>query len=80
MWASLADVPAQSGAAHTTAAVRVPASRRRRPTAEETGRDAPSIGVQGIGRPVHQLTQVNMGLPLVDNAYTEDAAVEAARR
>jgi hypothetical protein len=25
------------------------------------------------------VTQVNIGLPLVDNAYTEDAAVEAAR-
>jgi hypothetical protein len=33
----------------------------------------------GINRPVHQLTQVNLGLPIVDNAYLEDAAREAAR-
>jgi kynurenine formamidase len=41
--------------------------------------DVQPSGVQGIGRPIHQVTQVNMGLPIVDNAYTEDAAVEAAR-
>ena len=41
--------------------------------------DVQPSGVQGIGRPVHQLTQVNLGLPIVDNAYLEDAAREAAR-
>jgi hypothetical protein len=35
-------------------------------------------GVEGINRPVHQLTQVNLGLPIVDNGYLEDAAREAA--
>ena len=47
--------------------------------ASDAVNDVQPSGVQGINRPVHQLTQVNMGLPLVDNAYTEDAAVEAAR-
>ena len=41
--------------------------------------DVQPSGVQGINRPVHQLTQVNLGLPIVDNAYLEDAAAEAAR-
>lgn len=41
--------------------------------------DVQPSGVQGINRPVHQLTQVNMGLPIVDNAYLDDAASEAAR-
>jgi len=35
--------------------------------------------VEGIGRPVHTLTQVNLGLPIVDNAYLEDAAEVAQR-
>jgi hypothetical protein len=47
--------------------------------ASDAVNDVQPSGVEGINRPVHQLTQVNMGLPLVDNAYTEDAAVEAAR-
>ena len=41
--------------------------------------DVQPSGVQGINRPIHQLTQVNMGLPIVDNAWLEDAAREAAR-
>lgn len=47
--------------------------------ASDAVNDVQPSGVEGIGRPIHQLTQVNMGLPLVDNAYLEDAAVEAAR-
>ncbi len=42
--------------------------------------DVQPSGVQGVNRPVHQLTQVNLGLPLVDNGYLEDVAVEAAKR
>jgi hypothetical protein len=30
-------------------------------------------------RPIHQIRQVNLGLPIVDNAYVEDAAREAER-
>jgi len=47
--------------------------------ASDAVNDVQPSGVQGINRPVHQVTQVNIGLPLVDDAYTEDAAVEAAR-
>jgi hypothetical protein len=47
--------------------------------ASDAVNDVQPSGVQGINRPIHQVTQVNIGLPLVDNAYTEDAAVEAAR-
>lgn len=47
--------------------------------ASDAVNDVQPSGVAGINRPIHQLTQVNLGLPLVDNAYTEDAAVEAAR-
>jgi hypothetical protein len=47
--------------------------------ASDAVNDVQPSGVQGIGRPIHQLTQVNIGLPIVDNAYTEDAAREAAR-
>ncbi|MQA29952.1 MAG: cyclase family protein [Luteitalea sp.] len=47
--------------------------------ASDAVNDVQPSGVQGIGRPVHQLTQVNMGLPIVDNAYLEDAAGEAER-
>jgi len=36
--------------------------------------DVQPSGVQGINRPIHQLTQVNLGLPIVDNGYMEDAA------
>ncbi len=42
--------------------------------------DVQPSGVEGINRPVHQLTQVNIGLPLVDNGYLEDVAREAASR
>jgi hypothetical protein len=47
--------------------------------ASDAVNDVQPSGVEGINRPIHQLTQVNMGLPIVDNAYTEDAAREAAR-
>jgi kynurenine formamidase len=42
--------------------------------------DVQPSGVEGINRPVHQLTQVNLGLPIVDNGYLEDVAREAATR
>jgi hypothetical protein len=42
--------------------------------------DVQPSGVEGLNRPVHQLTQVNLGLPLVDNGYLEDVAREAAAR
>ncbi len=42
--------------------------------------DVQPSGVEGINRPVHQLTQVNIGLPLVDNGYLEDVARVAAER
>ncbi len=41
--------------------------------------DVQPSGVEGINRPIHQLTQVNLGLPLVDNGYLKDVA-EAAQR
>ncbi len=41
--------------------------------------DVQPSGVAGINRPIHQLTQVNIGLPLVDNGYLQ-AVAEAARR
>ncbi len=47
--------------------------------ASDAVNDVQPSGVEVISRPIHQITQVNIGLPLVDNAYTEDAAVEAAR-
>lgn len=47
--------------------------------ASDAVNDVQPSGVQGINRPIHQVTQVNMGLPIVDNAYLEDAAVEAER-
>ena len=47
--------------------------------ASDAVNDVQPSGVEGINRPIHQLTQVNMGLPIVDNAYLEDAASEAAR-
>jgi hypothetical protein len=46
--------------------------------ASDAVNDVQPSGVQGINRPIHQVTQVNMGLPIVDNAYLEDAAREAA--
>jgi kynurenine formamidase len=42
--------------------------------------DVQPSGVEGINRPVHQLTQVTIGLPIVDNGYLEDVAREAAAR
>jgi hypothetical protein len=42
--------------------------------------DVQPSGVEGVRRPVHQMTQVFIGLPLVDNGYLEDAAREAAQR
>jgi hypothetical protein len=41
--------------------------------------DVQPSGVAGIGRPVHQLTQVVIGLPIVDNGYLTDVAETAAR-
>lgn len=41
--------------------------------------DVQPSGVDGINRPVHQMTQVFIGLPLVDNGYLKDVAEEAAR-
>lgn len=41
--------------------------------------DVQPSGVDGINRPVHQLTQVTIGLPIVDNGYLLDVA-EVARR
>lgn len=40
--------------------------------------DVQPSGVAGINRPIHQLTQVNLGLPLVDNGYLKDVARVAA--
>jgi len=36
--------------------------------------DVQPSGVTGVNRPVHTHTQVELGLPIVDNAYLEDAA------
>ena len=47
--------------------------------ASDAVNDVQPSGVQGINRPIHQLTQVNMGLPIADNVYLEDAAQEAQR-
>jgi Putative cyclase len=47
--------------------------------ASDAVNDVQPSGVEGINRPIHQLTQVNLGLPIADNAWLEDAAVEAAR-
>ncbi len=41
--------------------------------------DVQPSGVDGINRPIHQLTQVNIGLPIVDNGYLKEVA-ETARR
>jgi hypothetical protein len=41
--------------------------------------DVQPSGVENSGRPVHTISMVAMGLPLVDNGYLEDAAREAAR-
>ncbi len=42
--------------------------------------DVQPSGVQGFNRPLHTMTQVFLGLPLVDNGYLEDVAREAAAR
>ena len=42
--------------------------------------DVQPSGVSGLRRPLHQVTQVNLGLPLVDNGYLLDVATEAASR
>jgi hypothetical protein len=42
--------------------------------------DVQPSGVRGINRPLHQMTQVFIGLPLVDNGYLLDVAREAAAR
>lgn len=42
--------------------------------------DVQPSGVQGRNRPIHDLTQVFLGLPLVDNGYLEDVAREAESR
>lgn len=47
--------------------------------ASDAVNDVQPSGVEGIGRPVHTLTQVNIGLPIADNAYLEDAAEVAQR-
>ena len=41
--------------------------------------DVQPSGVAGINRPIHQLTQVVLGLPIVDNGYLKDVAATAAR-
>jgi hypothetical protein len=41
--------------------------------------DVQPSGVEGSGRPVHTISMVAIGLPLVDNGYLEDVAREAAR-
>jgi len=41
--------------------------------------DVQPSGVEGRNRPIHDLTQVFIGLPLVDNGYFEDVAAQAAR-
>lgn len=41
--------------------------------------DVQPSGVEGMNRPIHQLTQVNLGLPLVDNGYLKDVAAVARR-
>ena len=41
--------------------------------------DVQPSGVAGIGLPIHQLTQVVLGLPIVDNGYLKDVAATAAR-
>ena len=42
--------------------------------------DAQPSGVEGHNRPIHGMTQVFIGLPLVDNGYLEDVAGETAKR
>lgn len=42
--------------------------------------DVQPSGVEGFNRPIHTMTQVFLGLPLVDNGYLEHVAREAAQR
>ena len=46
--------------------------------ASDAWNDVLPSGVEGVARPIHQMALVVMGLPLVNNAYPEDAA-EVAR-
>jgi hypothetical protein len=46
--------------------------------ASDTYTDVQPSGVAGVQRPVHQIALVIMGLPLVNNAYTEDVAKAAS--
>jgi hypothetical protein len=41
--------------------------------------DVQPSGVEGIGRPIHEVTLATIGLPIVDNGYLEDVAATAAR-
>ncbi len=41
--------------------------------------DVQPSGVERINRPIHQLTQVNLGLPIVDNGYLQEVAETALR-
>ena len=41
--------------------------------------DVQPSGVAGINRPIHQMTQVNLGLPIVDNGYLKEVAATAER-
>lgn len=47
--------------------------------ASDAVNDVQPSGIEGRNRPVHDITQVFIGLPLVDNGYFEDAAQTAAR-
>lgn len=42
--------------------------------------DVQPSGVEGIGRPIHQMGMVVLGLVFVDNGYLEDVARQAAAR
>ncbi len=56
---------------------------RRRDVAVLVGdavNDVQPSGVRGHNRPIHQMTQVFLGLPIVDNGYLEEVAREAAKR
>ena len=41
--------------------------------------DVQPSGIEGINRPVHQMTQVMLGLPIVDNGWPEEAAKVATQ-
>lgn len=46
----------------------------------DAANDVQPSGVEGIGRPVHQMGMVVMGLAFVDNGYLENVAREARER